>query len=398
MNTDASEGTSFSADFNPGSNRIQSVGGVAGTYDADGNLLNDPSQGTTVVNEVDGEGRQVVFESEAVTCDALGRAVEAAKSGGTVEFLYGPGGGKLAVMKGATLVRSDVPLPGGAEAAYTPIGLTYYRHADHLGSARLASTPAKAVYSAAEYAPYGWDFDDAGTIAPAFTGQKQDSVPGQYDFLMREYSPIQGRWWTPDPAGLAAVDPNNPQTWNRYAYVGGNPLGFVDRLGLHPCSTSSLQRDSHNTVADGDFGPSDRGSDGASEDEQQQGECSPPPCPETTLDGALLPCGLAQGLEFAGGGGGDALDHATACLTALCPVTVPSRDGDPHTWDPVWSDRTGGCETGQPLAFCNGGSWGTVWHDEGPVGGCGWDLACHFFVGFGNLFINNQASGALELG
>jgi hypothetical protein len=40
------------------------------------------------------------------------------------------------------------------------------------------------------------------------------------------------RWLVPDPAGLAAVDPTNPQTWNRYAYVGNNPLRNVDPLGL----------------------------------------------------------------------------------------------------------------------------------------------------------------------
>src|SRR5258708_30692340 len=33
-------------------------------------------------------------------------------------------------------------------------------------------------------------------------------------------------------AGLAAVDPTSPQSWNRYAYVLNSPLILVDALGL----------------------------------------------------------------------------------------------------------------------------------------------------------------------
>lgn len=59
----------------------------------------------------------------------------------------------------------------------------------------------------------------------------QDTVSGLYDFPAREYS-IQGRWPSPDPAGLGAVDPTNPQSWNRYAYVVNSPLMLIDPTGL----------------------------------------------------------------------------------------------------------------------------------------------------------------------
>jgi hypothetical protein len=44
---------------------------------------------------------------------------------------------------------------------------------------------------------------------------------------------VQGRWISPDPAGLGAVDPSNPQSWNRYAYVLNNPAVLIDPLGLY---------------------------------------------------------------------------------------------------------------------------------------------------------------------
>jgi len=54
-----------------------------------------------------------------------------------------------------------------------------------------------------------------------------------WDTANRELSMV-GRWLSPDPAGLGAVDTSNPQSWNRYAYVGGNPFSFTDPTGLGP--------------------------------------------------------------------------------------------------------------------------------------------------------------------
>jgi hypothetical protein len=55
--------------------------------------------------------------------------------------------------------------------------------------------------------------------------------------MFRRYNATQGRWISPDPAGVAAANPADPQTWNRYAYVGNRPLNSSDPLGLFdlPC-------------------------------------------------------------------------------------------------------------------------------------------------------------------
>jgi RHS repeat-associated protein len=113
----------------------------------------------------------------------------------------------------------------------TSSGLDHYRHSDWLGSARLSSSPTRTVLSTTAYAPFGETYAQSGTADLSFTGQNSDTVPGDYDFLYREYS-TQGRWASPDPAGLAAVSLDNPQSWNRYAYVLNNPLSAVDPLGL----------------------------------------------------------------------------------------------------------------------------------------------------------------------
>jgi len=89
------------------------------------------------------------------------------------------------------------------------------------------------MYNDTAYAPFGELYGQAGSTDLSFTGQNQDTVSGDYDFLFREYS-IQGRWVSPDPAGLAAVNLVDPQSWNHYAYVRNSPMELVDPLGLDP--------------------------------------------------------------------------------------------------------------------------------------------------------------------
>ncbi len=170
--------------------------------------------------------------------DAMDRMIEQTRGSSHTEVVYGPYGMKLALMNGQTLVQAFVKLPGGSRAVYSSSGLAYYRHSDHLGSSRLATTPTRTKYYDVAYAPYGEDYNGSGTTPDlSFTDEHQDTVAGGwstnlYDFMFREYRAGHGRWTSPDPAGLGVADAANPQTWNRYSYVQNNPSLWIDPLGL----------------------------------------------------------------------------------------------------------------------------------------------------------------------
>jgi RHS repeat-associated protein len=224
--TTTGPGVSFLPGYSSSSNWITSLPGVTTTTDNNGQMTYDGTHNYTW----DAAGKMHSVDTTTLTHDALGRMVETAVGSTYTQIVYSPLGKKFAIMNGQTLQKAFVPLPG-AQAVYTSAGLAYYRHADHLGSSRLATTPTRTLYSSTAYAPYGEPYAQVGTTDLSFTGQDQDMVPGIHDFLLRKYAPVQGRWLSPDPAGLGAVDPSNPQSWNRYAYVLNNPLALVDPLG-----------------------------------------------------------------------------------------------------------------------------------------------------------------------
>src|ERR1700735_5441367 len=225
-----SSGTSFQPVYaTPSTNRIASLPSFTPTYDTNGNLTKDPQH----QYGWDSEGRPVTIDTSiTLTYDALDRMVEQNNSGTYTQIVYDPLGEKFGLMNGQTLKKAFAPLPDGGIAAYTSTGLSYYRHPDWLGSSRLASTPTRTIYSDTAYAPFGEPYAQSGTADVSFTGQNQDTASNLYDFLFREHSSIQGRWISPDPAGLAAVTLTDPQSWNRYAYVRNSPVLFADFLGL----------------------------------------------------------------------------------------------------------------------------------------------------------------------
>ena len=116
---------------------------------------------------------------------------------------------------------------------------------DQLGTPRMIfdQSGSLANTSRHDYLPFGEDlagvggrtttlgYTGADNARQKFTGYEHDSETGLDYAHARYYANIQGRFTSPDPfAGSAMV--TNPQTFNRYSYVGNNPVNSTDPTGM----------------------------------------------------------------------------------------------------------------------------------------------------------------------
>ncbi|WP_026942735.1 RHS repeat-associated core domain-containing protein [Hellea balneolensis] len=108
-----------------------------------------------------------------------------------------------------------------------------FLHSDHLGRPKFATNAnGEVVWDEGITTPFGIQITAmaAQTQALMFPGQYQDlETTGAGVTLShnwhRTYDPTLGRYLQSDPIGLAGG-------LNRYAYVGGNPLSYIDSEGL----------------------------------------------------------------------------------------------------------------------------------------------------------------------
>jgi RHS repeat-associated protein len=221
----------FSPTYNAATNQYATLPGGTPSYSATGAVTNDGSHSYAW----DSENKNVGLDSASVTMtyDALGRWVERGTPAGYSQAIYAPDGSEFAVMAGASLVTAYVHLPQGALANYGSSGLSAYWHPDWLGTPRLYSSTSNTVIADVAYAPYGEQYQ--GAVIDTFFGGAGQIVEANdlRTYPARNLSAAQGRWQSPDPAGLEAVDLTNPQSLNRYAYVLGNPLGNRDPSGMY---------------------------------------------------------------------------------------------------------------------------------------------------------------------
>jgi RHS repeat-associated protein len=185
----------------------------------------------------DGESRLVSFDAGAASYEYDGagqrvkKVVGTGSLGVTTVFVY-DAGGVLVAEYGTNTTSSE--------------GGTSYVTLDRLGSTRVITRGeivqgVEAVKARYDYLPFGEEISDAYGNRSAVTGYTSDDITRQkftgyerdretgLDFAQaRYYNHRQGRFISADSVGGSAV---NPQTLNRYAYTGNNPLNNVDPSG-----------------------------------------------------------------------------------------------------------------------------------------------------------------------
>jgi RHS repeat-associated protein len=153
-------------------------------------------------------------------------------NGTTRQIVWDPLGWRRAIATGQALTNESLVLPGGSVAFYAGGSLNAVRHADWLGSMRFTTAPNGTYLGSGAFAPFGEEYALFGSPQLNFENQRQTLASDLWDFPARELHSTQGRWISPDKAGLAAVDITDPQTWNRYSYVRNTPTGLTDPSGL----------------------------------------------------------------------------------------------------------------------------------------------------------------------
>jgi RHS repeat-associated protein len=236
-------------------NRLTPLDGTPMRYDAAGNQT-DEGNGERIY---DGENRLAEAKNSAgvVVCryvyDADGRRVRRNIGGQETWHVYGIGGELLAeygVGAQPTAAQKEYGYRSGQllmvwDGSETGDRQLQWLVQDHLGSTRMVVERSGGLAGVRrhDYAPFGEElFAGVGirsasngysgdSVRQKFTGHERDAEAGLDYAKARYFSSVQGRFTSVDPLHSSAL-PTNPQSWNRYSYVGNRPTIVVDPTGL----------------------------------------------------------------------------------------------------------------------------------------------------------------------
>ncbi len=165
-----------------------------------------------------------------------GQRVSKQVDGITTHFIYDLNGQLIAEADSNGTIIKEYAYINGQRLSVFENGATYFVHTDHLGTPIALSDSTGTVQWKAHYTPFGKAIVEVNNLTQniRFPGQYFDAESGLHYNYFRDYDPEIGRYIQSDPIGLNGGI-------NTYGYVGGNPVNWVDPLGLY----STIQMCTH---------------------------------------------------------------------------------------------------------------------------------------------------------
>jgi len=218
-------------------NRLATFNGQAVQYDADGNMITGPLNGQMSSYTYDSRNRLVTAGNLTYEYDAENNRISVTENvnGCPVKTEY--------VVNPQAALSQVLMKTVGNEQTYYVYGLgligqevageysTY--HFDLRGSTVAITNANGKVTDRYQYSAYGEILSGTGNTDTPFLYNGRDGVMtdanGLYHMRARYYNPQIRRFVSQDILLGVVID---GQSLNRYAYVQGNPVGFVDPLGL----------------------------------------------------------------------------------------------------------------------------------------------------------------------
>jgi RHS repeat-associated protein len=236
------------------------------SYDSAGEVTTDQLGNTY---DYDAEGRLLTAGTGSYVYDGDGNRV--IKTVGGTTTLYWPGAGSLldeSNSSGSTMGK-QVQFAGLLVWHEDASGNGNFLFHDQLGSIRVTGSASGSLADDNDYQSFGNLWSNYGP-SPSdthylFTGYESDASESSTDYAVnRNLSTSMGRFNRPDPYD-GSYDQTNPQSLNRYSYVGNMPLQSIDPLGLGPVSyCAPTLGESGATMCTFNAEPVDSGSNGGS--------------------------------------------------------------------------------------------------------------------------------------
>jgi len=222
--------------YNPNTHQLIATGNAARSVDANGNMTAISQAGNAYGFGYNDRNRMSVAQLEgstigSYTYNALNQRVQKVANGATQRFSYNEASQMLAEY-GATN-RDYIWMDGIPVANVDMSGTTStiaYVTADQLGTPRTVADGSGNALWAWTYQGNAWGEQQPSSNGYSynfrFPGQYFDVETGLHQNVNRDYDPSTGMYGQVDPIGYRG------RQWSLYAYVGTNPLRYMDRLGL----------------------------------------------------------------------------------------------------------------------------------------------------------------------